>query len=175
MTLEQVFQIALRIVHIGSGVFWVGTAWFFFGWVEPTTKALGPQAGPFMHHIVSARRISPFLIAASTLNVFAGLTLYWRDSAGLSASWIGSPTGIGFTIGGLAALTAWVIGLRVLAPTVEALDHAGGAMAAAGRPPTPEEGAAFHALEMRLHRAGLADTFLLAGAVAMMASSRYLL
>jgi hypothetical protein len=173
MTSEQLLQIALRIVHIGTGVFWVGTAWFFFGWVEPTTKAIGQQAGPFMHHVVS-RRITSVLIAASTLNVLAGLTLYWRASGGLASTWLQSPTGIGFTIGGLAAITAWGIGLRVIAPTVEALDHAGGAMAAAGRPPTPEEGTAFHALELRLHRAGIADTVLLAVAVLMMATSRYL-
>ncbi|HEY3217923.1 MAG TPA: hypothetical protein VGK15_02415 [Candidatus Limnocylindria bacterium] len=174
MTGEQLLQIALRIVHIGAGVFWVGTAWFFFGWVEPTTKAIGQQAGPFMHHIVSQRRITPVLIAVSTLNVLAGVTLYWRASGGLASAWLQSPTGIGFTIGGLAAIAAWGIGLRVIAPTVEALDHAGGAMAAAGRPPTPEEGAAFHALEVRLHRAGVADTVLLAAAVLMMATSRYL-
>jgi hypothetical protein len=173
MTGEQLLQIALRIVHIGTGVFWVGTAWFFFGWVEPTTKAIGQQAGPFMHHVVS-RRITSVLIAASTLNVLAGVTLYWRASGGLASAWLQSPTGIGFTIGGLAAIAAWGIGLRVIAPTVEALDHAGGAMAAAGRPPTPEEGAAFHALEVRLHRAGVADTVLLAAAVLMMATSRYL-
>jgi hypothetical protein len=174
MTGEQLLQIALRLTHIATGVFWAGTAWFFFGWVEPTTKAIGPQAGPFMHHVVSQRKLSRFLIAASTLNVLAGLALYWRASAGLSAAWISSPTGIGFTIGGIAALTAWVIGLRVLAPAVEALDHAGGSMAAAGRPPTSEELARFHALEVRLHRAGIADTILLAAAVTMMATSRYL-
>jgi hypothetical protein len=174
VTGDQVLQIALRIVHIGTGVFWVGTAWFFFGWVEPTTKAIAQQAGPFMHHVVSQRRITAFLIAASTLNVVAGITLYWRASGGLAAAWLQSPTGIGFTIGGLAAIAAWGIGLRVIAPTVEALDHAGGAMAAAGRPPTPEEASAFRELEMRLHRAGIADTVLLAGAVLMMATSRYL-
>lgn len=173
MTFEQVFQIALRIVHIESGVFWVGTAWFFFGWVEPTTKAIGAQAGPFMHHVVQ-RRITSFLVAASTLNLLAGLTLYWRASGGLSAAWIQSPTGIGFTIGGLAAISAWVLGLRVIAPTVEALDDAGGAMATAGRPPTPDELTRLQGLEARLHRAGLADVILLGTAVVMMATSRYL-
>ena len=174
MTGEQLLQIALRITHIVTGVFWVGTAWFFFGWVEPTTKAIGTQAGPFMHHIVGPRRSSSFLILASTLNVLAGVTLYWRASGGLAAAWIQSPTGIGFTIGGLAAIVAWVVGLRVIAPTVEALDHVGGAMAGAGRPPTPDEVTRFQALEGRLHRAGLADVILLGTAVVMMATSRYL-
>ena len=174
MSLDQILQIALRIVHIGTGVFWVGTAWFFFGWVEPTTKAIGAQAGPFMHHVVSQRRVVQFITGAGTLNVLAGAILYWRASAGLSASWIGSGTGIGFTLGGLAAIAAWGIGIRVIGPTVEALDRAGGAMAAAGRPPTSDELAGMHALETRLHRAGQADTILLVAAVVMMAASRYL-
>ena len=174
MSIEQWLQIVLRILHIGSGIFWVGTAWFFFGWVEPTSKAIGPQAGPFLHHIVAKRRITRAVVGASTLNVAAGALLYWRDSGGLNGAWIASPTGIGFTIGGLAAISAWIIGMSVISPTVERLDAVGGAMAAAGRPPTNEEAGAFHVLEVRLHRAGIADSALLALAVLMMATSRYL-
>lgn len=174
MTIDQIWMLALRILHIASGVFWVGTAWFFFGWIEPTTKAIGPQAGPFMHHIVSQRRIVRFIVTAGTINVTAGALLYWRTSAGLDPVWLGSPTGFGFTIGGLAAIMAWAVGLRVIGPTVERLDQAGSSMAAAGRPPTAEEQAHFHALEARLHRAGQTDAVLLATAVVMMAISRYL-
>jgi hypothetical protein len=145
-----------------------------FGWIEPTTKAIGPQAGPFMHHVVRQRRVVPFILAAATINVIAGVLLYWRTSAGLDPTWIGSPTGIGFTIGGIAAIIAWGIGMRVIGPTVERLDEVGTAMATAGRPPTGEEVASFHGLEMRLHRAGQLDTTLLAIAVVMMATSRYL-
>jgi hypothetical protein len=174
MNAEQLFQIVLRILHIGSGVFWVGTAWFFFGWIEPTTKAIGPQAGPFMHHVVRNRRVVKFIVTAGAINVAVGLVLYWRASAGLNSAWIGSGTGIGFTIGGLAAIVAWVLGLTVIGPTVERLDEAGTAMATAGRPPTPDEVGRFHGLEARLHRAGQADSLLLATAVILMAASRYL-
>jgi len=174
MNTEQVFQIVLRILHIASGVFWVGTAWFFFGWIEPTTKAIGPQAGPFMHHVVRNRRIVPAIVSAGAVNVVVGLVLYWRASAGLNPAWIGSGIGIGFTLGGLAAIIAWLLGLTVIGPTVERLDEAGTAMAAAGRPPTPDEVTRFHALEARLHRAGQGDLVLLATAVIFMAASRYL-
>lgn len=174
MSGEQVFQIILRILHIGSGVFWAGTAWFFFGWVEPTTKAIGPQAGPFMHHVVRQRRVVKFILGAGAINVAAGLFLYWRASAGLDPAWIGSRVGIGFTLGGIAAIVAFVLGFIVIGPTVERLDVAGTAMATAGRPPTPDELTKFHALEARLHNAGLADLVLLVTAVVLMASSRYL-
>lgn len=174
MAPDQLLQIVLRILHIGTGVFWVGTAWFFFGWVEPTTKAIGPQAGPFMHHVVRRRRVVPFILGAATINVIAGLLLYWRTSAGLDPAWVGSPIGIGLTIGGIAAIVAWALGMRVIGPTVERLDAAGTAMAAAGRPPTSEEVARFHGLEARLHRAGQLDAALLGIAVLLMATSRYL-
>jgi hypothetical protein len=174
MNAEQLFQIVLRILHIASGVFWVGTAWFFFGWIEPTTKAIGPQAGPFMHHIVRNRRIVRFIVSAGAINVAVGLLLYWRASAGLNPAWVASGIGIGFTIGGIAAIIAWVVGLTVIGPTVERLDAAGTAMVTAGRPPTPDELAQFHGLEARLHRAGQADSLLLATAVVFMAASRYL-
>lgn len=85
MNAEQLFQIVLRILHIGSGVFWVGTAWFFFGFIEPTTKAIGPQAGPFMHHVVRQRRVVRAIVGAGAINVVAGaFLLYWRASAGLN-------------------------------------------------------------------------------------------
>ena len=174
MNAEQLFQIGLRILHIATGVFWAGTAWFFFGWIEPTTKAIGPQAGPFMHHVVRQRRVVRFIVSAGAVNVVVGLLLYWRASAGLNPAWIGSGIGIGFTIGGVAAIAAWVLGLRVIGPTVESLDEAGTAMATAGRPPTAEELARFHGLEARLHSAGQADVVLLATAVIFMAASRYL-
>jgi hypothetical protein len=174
MNAEQLFQILLRILHIASGVFWVGTAWFFFGWIEPTTKAIGPQAGPFIHHVVRQRRVVRFIVTAGAINVAVGAVLYWRASAGLNPAWIGSGIGIGFTIGAVAAAVAWLLGLTIIGPTVERLDEAGTAMATAGRPPTPDELARFHGLEARLHRAGQADVLLLATAVAFMAASRYL-
>src|SRR4029079_15678510 len=104
MNAEQIFQSVLKVLHIGTGVFWVGTAWFFFGWIEPTTKAIGPQAGPFIHHIVRQRRVVRAIVGAGAVNVLVGAILYWRASAGLNPAWIGSGIGIGFTIGAIAAI-----------------------------------------------------------------------
>lgn len=167
-------QLVLRILHIATGIFWVGTAWFFFAYVEPTTKAIGPAAGPFMHHIVSQRNVTKVIIGASTINVLAGAILYWRASGGLSQAWLQSGTGIGFTFGALCAIVAWLIGLSMIGPTVEKLDAVATGMATAGRPPTPEELERFAGLQHRLHRLGQADVILLAGAVLGMATARYL-
>ena len=40
----DVYAIILRILHIGSGVFWAGSAFFVFGMIEPTASALAPTA-----------------------------------------------------------------------------------------------------------------------------------
>lgn len=37
----NIFIILLRIVHIFAGVLWVGSAIFYFVFVEPTVKGLG--------------------------------------------------------------------------------------------------------------------------------------
>ena len=170
----DVLQVVLRVLHIGTGVFWVGTAWFFFAFVEPTTQAIGPAAGPFMHHVVRQRRVVRAVLTAATINVVVGLILYWRTSGGLDQAWLRSGTGIGFTFGAVCALAAWALGVSMLGPTIDKLDEVATAMGSAGRPPTPEEVGRFGALQHKLHRIGQVDVILLIGAVLGMASARYL-
>ena len=170
----DILQIVLRILHIGTGIFWVGTAWFFFAFIEPTTQAIGPAAGPFMHHLVSKKNIVRAIVGAGSINVVMGAILYWRTSGGLDQAWLKSGTGIGFTFGAICAIVAWALGMWMLGPTVTALDAAGTAMASAGRPPTPDELGRMDALGHRLHRLGQIDVVLLIGAVLGMATARYL-
>lgn len=169
----DLFVILLRILHIASGIFWVGSAWFFFGFLEPTANALGPDAQKFMHHMIARRRVAKVILAVSTLNVAAGVILYWRISSGLDPSWMFG-TGIGFTVGAAAAIIAWLVGLLGISRNVERLDALGSAMASAGRPPTPDELARFGAVSHTLHRLGQVDVTLLSIAVIGMAVGRYL-
>lgn len=52
----DVVAIVLRIVHIVSGVFWVGGAALFFFYLEPTINKLGPDAEKFTDEMVNRRR-----------------------------------------------------------------------------------------------------------------------
>ena len=52
------------------------------------------------------------------LTILSGAVLYWHDSNGLQAAWITSPTGLAFTIGGLAAILAFVLGGILIGPGV---------------------------------------------------------
>lgn len=166
--------LVLRLLHIGSGVFWAGSAMFFFFFLEPATKALGPQAGPVMHFLVSQKRVARVITVAATVNVAAGALVYWRVSNGFDPAWTGSGMGIGLTIGAIAAIGAWAMGLAVIMPTVERIDAVGGQIAQAGGPPSPELLGEMHRLSEKLHRIGRIDIALIGTAVFFMAISRYL-
>jgi uncharacterized membrane protein len=172
---EDLYVIVLRLAHVGAGLFWVGAAYTFFGFVEPTLKALGPEVNKnFMNYVVKRRRFPMVVVTASLVAVISGVLLYWRASDGLDMTWISSPVGLGFTIGGLAAIVALVLGFTVITPTIGRLEALGSQVDEAGGPPTPEQAAQFQALDKRLGSAGLWDFVLLTVAVVFMAISRYL-
>jgi uncharacterized membrane protein len=167
-------QIALRIVHIGAGVFWAGSAFFFFSFIEPTTAAIGPDSQKFMHHLVTRRRIIQVILTAATLTVAAGAILYWRASGGLDPAWIARPTGLTFTVAGIVGLASWLVGIIGIGPSVGQMDKLAAGMAAAGRPPTPDEMARFQTLAGRLHLFGVTDVVSLGFVVVAMSVARYL-
>ena len=41
----------------------------------------------------------------------AGILLYWRDSQGLTSAWMHSSTGIGFAVGAMFGLIAFIFGV----------------------------------------------------------------
>lgn len=165
----------LRILHIASGIFWVGAAFAFFLFVGPSAKAIGPDGqGAFLHQVGRVRRFPKAILGAGIITVLAGATLYWRDSGGLSADWIATGTGIGFSIGAVAGIASLALGLTTIEPTINRLLDMGVTLRTEGRPPTAEEGATLVTLDQRLTRVGQIDLVLLSIAVLMMATARYL-
>ena len=168
------FLLIVRIVHIFAGVFWVGAALTFFGFVQPTAKALGPDSQRFMQHISKKRRFPIVIAVAAALTIIAGALLYWRDSGGLQLAWITSLSGLDFTLGAIAAIIAFLIGMLVVGPSVDRLGALGQEIATAGSPPTTVQREELARIDRTLSTAARAIMVLLTLAVVSMATARYL-
>ena len=166
--------IGLRILHIGSGVLWVGGAALFFFYVEPTLTKLGSNAEPFVDELVNKRKMPMYFAVLATITVLGGVIMYWRDSNGLSGTWMTSATGIAFGLGGLCAIGAWLMGIVALTPAVERVGALGSELKAVAGPPPAELLARMRAAQARVRRIGGIDLVLVLLAVLGMAIARYL-
>jgi uncharacterized membrane protein len=165
-------QIVLRVIHIGAGIFWVGSATFLLVFVEPTVHALGPSGGSFMAHMSQVRKMPTIIAVSAILTIAAGIWLYWRDTGGFDPDIITTGPGIGFGIGGLGAIVAFVVGLAMVRPRVERMGALAGEMAS--RPPTPEQVEQMGTLQRSLRSISIFNEVVLVIAVIAMASARYL-
>jgi uncharacterized membrane protein len=165
-------QIVLRVIHIGAGIFWVGSATFLLVFVEPTVRAIGPPGGSFMAHMSQVRKMPRIIAVSAIVTIVAGIWLYWRDTGGFEPDIITTGPGIGFGIGGLAAIVAFIVGLTMVRPRVERMGALGGAMASG--PPTPEQGQEMGALQRSLRGISIFSEVLLVIAVVAMAVARFL-
>ena len=167
----EIITIVLRIIHIFSGVAWVGGAWAFVFYVEPTVHFLGPDGGKFMNYFINVRRYPVYATTAAVLTVLAGWTL-WFLRYGVPSLQTGA--GLTFAIGGVLGLIALGVGGAIVGPTATKLSALGQEIAKGGKPPTPEQGAQIAAYQARMSSAGLWAAILAALAVLCMAIARYI-
>jgi uncharacterized membrane protein len=168
-----VFWIVFRFIHVFSAILWVGSAFAVFVFVEPTVAALGPEGGKFMGYIVEKRKLPVVITSLSGLTVLGGIVLYLKASSGFNADWITSGPGLGFTIGAVAALAAFLLGLLQIKPTVDKMSALGAEIQSAGGPPQPEQLATMERLTARFRALGRRDLVLILIAAATMATARY--
>jgi uncharacterized membrane protein len=168
------YQIVLRVVHILVGVFWVGTAIFSFVYLQPAVKELGPTGQQFMGHLVEKKKLSVVILTSAVVTILAGILLYWRDSNGFDLDWITSATGLAFTVGGVAAILAFVFGLILVKPAMDRMGTLGQSIAMSGGPPTDAQVSEMQRLGSRLTLIGQLNLLLLIVAVVAMAAARFL-
>ena len=164
----------LRIVHVGSAMTWFGGAILAAFFLQPTATALDQAGQPFMDHLVRRRRMGVFFPIVAILTVVSGAALYWRDSGGLQADWILSPTGLAFTIGGLAAIVALVGGFILIGPSVAEETAVRNELAKGNGVPTEAQQQRLERATRRLKLADRIDFPLLVVAGVSMAVARYL-
>jgi len=162
-----------RVLHIGLGVFWAGTIFFNTAFLSPSMRDAGPE-GASVGAGLMRRRFLDILPAAAILTILSGLYLYWRISAGFSAAWVHTTTGLTYAAGAIAALVALGLGLGILRPAMlqaAALSQS----AAAAAPPEREKALlAAQALRVRAAATGQIIAWLLGATTIAMALARYL-
>lgn len=165
--------ILFRIVHIFAGALWIGAAISYLFFFKPSIKAIGPSGPQFMKNLADRRKYPVFMIITSLLTVLAGGILYWFSSGQFNPAWITSGPGIGFTIGSLAALVAFLVGNFGIGPTSARMGALGQQIGMSGVGPSPEQLSTMQALEKKLSQAELVDFVMLVIAMLTMATARY--
>jgi hypothetical protein len=166
--------ITLRIIHVGSAMTWFGGGILAAFFLQPTAEALGKAGQPFMDHLIKRRRMGIFFPIVSGLTILSGAALYWRDSAGLSIAWITSPTGLGFTIGAIAAIVAFGLGFILIGPSVAEQTAVQNELAHGDGMPTEAQRGRLERAARRMQLANRIDLPLLLVAGISMAVARYL-
>ena len=169
------YLLIFRLIHILASVCWAGGAMIFFLFVEPTAKALAPTGNEFVQYMVTKRRFSIFMVVSSTLTVLSGALLLWQHGNGQWLSYVQTGPGLGFTLGSIAGIAVYFIGLLGVNPRAIQLSKIGAEIQAAGGPPTPAQGALLQKLSKEMSAFSLADFILVALSLAFMASARFLL
>lgn len=163
----------LRLAHIVAGILWAGAAVSYLFFVKPSVQSIGAAGPSFMQHLMERRKYPIFMMVTSLLTILAGGALYWFSSGGLNGSWITTGPGLGFTIGSLAALIAFFLGMVGIGPTYGQIAALGQQIAAAGTSPTPEQVNQMRQLEKRVNVLERVEFVLLVIALVTMATARY--
>jgi len=169
------YLLVLRLLHIIASVCWAGGGFIFFLFVEPTAKAMMPAGMQFVDYMVTKRRFSIFMVVSSTLTVLTGALLIWQRAGGQWLDYVKTGPGLIFTLGSIAGIVVYFIGMFGVNPRAVKLAKIGGEIQAAGGATTPAQGAELHRLDKEMSVLNLADFLLVAFSLILMASARYFL
>lgn len=163
-------MIVLRLLHIISGVVWVGAGLIMFFFIGPTLGATAEAGQKFAQHLMTKTRFTAVITTSAILTVLAGFGMYWIDSDGFTSTWVHSGAGLGFGIGAGFGLLGFIFGIMV--------GNSNSALAKIGSQiqgkPTPEQMAQIGALRKRLSIVSPINAYSLILATLLMAIARYL-
>jgi uncharacterized membrane protein len=165
--------VVLRLLHIITGVFWAGALFFTVSVLFPAIRATGPAGGRVMRQIVVVQKYPALAGVTALITLLSGFALYWANSSLSGGMWARTRPAMVYGIGGVTALVAFVVAATVVSPTGARLALLGAEIEAAGRPPTPEQGAALAGLQRRMQLGVRLGASLLGVTVITMAVARY--
>src|SRR5437899_11671186 len=103
MNSVNVTMVVLRLIHILSGIFWVGTTFFLVGFLQPGVAQSGPEGGRFAQRLMSQKRFQAAMSVAAGLPTLSGPVVNGRSSRGFQHAGVASGPGAGLALGGLPA------------------------------------------------------------------------
>ena len=172
--MDDTLDLALRVVHIGFGVFWAGAAVMLAAFIEPAIKALGPDGGRFMERMVGPGRFGLFMSSSGALTAATGVVMLFTESGGGLGTWLSSGYGLSIVVGSILGLLAFAAGIGLNAPASIKLAKLAETIGRSGGPPSPEQIGQMKELQERLHRVGILAAVLAMGSVIAMAAAHYL-
>lgn len=110
-------QIVLRFSHVFFGALWVGMMAFQVVFLMPALSEAGPDAGKVMAALVK-RRIPVYLPIFAMITLISGFWLYQRLAGSAPGTFMKTPMGLAFGLGGAVALLAFVLGIVVMRPAM---------------------------------------------------------
>jgi uncharacterized membrane protein len=140
--------LVLRFVHIIGGIVWVGSGVFAAFFLIPALAA-NRQLMPAVMEGLQKRRVFIIVPTAGLLTILAGIRLLWIDSAGFAESYMQTGPGRTFSIGGTAAIIAFLLQVFVAIPAGAGLGKIAAQLAAS---PPPAERDSLSARAERLRR-----------------------
>lgn len=133
------FMVIFRILHIASGIVWVGAAFFIVFIIGPTAQSAGPQGGPFVFRMYANTSLPWSIPLAAFITVVSGLALYDRISDHFSADYMKSDSGIVLSIGAVFGILAFGHAMTTITRYSQQLKNLSREILAQDGPPTPEQ------------------------------------
>ncbi len=162
----------MKLTHIISGVFWVGTIAFLTLVLEPHYRRQGRNV--LRNQMTSILPImGPFLLGATILTISSGAVMIFL----LGKSWLASPNGQVIIFGGSAAVLAFLVGdiwVRIERNKLRDYGEHLATLTLEGTPPGPEESERVKRLEDKLWFLGRLNFAILLVVLSSMSIAQYL-
>jgi len=165
--------LTLRVIHILSGIFWVGSMMFTTFFLTPTIRSSPSLAGQVMAGL-QKRRLFLILPIVALLTIASGTRLLWITSAGFSDSYFSTPMGRTINAAATAATIAFLLAMLVSRPGFIRVGRLGASLAAADEAAKARISAEMQKVSRRVGIANLFVVVLLLFAAAGMATARYM-
>jgi len=165
----NIYLLILRLVHIIAGIIWGGGALIMEFFIGRTIAETGETGQKFVQHLMNKVRFHTFMTVMAFSTILAGALLYWHDSAGFSSAWMNSSAGIGFGIGAVFGLIAFVFG-AIFGASNAKLGEVGSQIQ--GKP-TAEQLAQIQAVQKRIKAVSPIHVYSMILAIIFMAIARY--